>query len=320
MEHGEPLTIMASDGRRLAADLHRPSGPVRAQVIVHGATAVPRGYYAPFARFLASAGYETLIYDYRGVGGSVSGSARHDDATMSDWLVLDAPAAVRALRGAHPSVPFFAVGHSFGGQIVAALADVEAPDAIVTLGAQRGYWGGFSPTEQPAIAAKMFVMLPLLTGALGYLPAKAGLGVDMPAGIVDEWARWCRSSDYFLGDHPELREHMARYRGRLLALSVSDDSFAPLANVTWLYDLHEAAEREHAHFHPVDAGVRSFGHFGFFRKRHADTVWPEVLGHFEEALGAGTRPRQLGQAPGAPRRRLRLSEGELMRDLDYGRA
>ncbi len=320
MEHSEPLSIMASDGRRLAVDLFRTHGPVRAQVIVHGATAVPRGYYAPFARFLASAGFETLTYDYRGVGGSVAGRARDDAATMSDWLTLDAPAAVRALRGVNPRVPFLAVGHSFGGQIVAALADVEAPEAIVTLGAQRGYWGGFSPAERAGIAAKLFVMLPLLTSTLGYLPKQAGLGVDMPAGIVDEWARWCRSSDYFLGDHPELRDRLARYSGSLLALSVDDDSFAPLGNVTWLYDLHEAAEREHAHFRPADAGVRSFGHFGFFRSQHADTVWPEIVGHFDEALGAGSRPRQLGRAPGAPRRRVLVSERELMRDLDYGRA
>ena len=50
-----------------------------------------------------------LIYDYRGVGGSAFESARDDDAIMSDWLTLDAPAAVRALRDGRPSVPFFAI-------------------------------------------------------------------------------------------------------------------------------------------------------------------------------------------------------------------
>jgi hypothetical protein len=115
MEHSEPLSIMASDGRRLAADLFRPQGPVRAQVILHGATAVPRGYYAPFAQFLANAGFETLIYDYRGVGGSVAGSARDDDATMSDWLTLDAPAAVRALRGSEPPRPVLRGGPQLRG-------------------------------------------------------------------------------------------------------------------------------------------------------------------------------------------------------------
>lgn len=314
------LTLVAHDGRELAADRFTPRGPVRAQVVVHGATAVPRGFYAPFARFLASAGYETLIYDYRGVGGSAFDNARDDDAIMSDWLTLDAPAAVRALRGDRQSVPFFAIGHSFGGQIASALADVEAPDAIVTLGAQRGYWAGFSAAEQPAILLKLFVMLPLLTSTLGYLPAKPGLGVDMPAGIVREWARWCRNPEYFLGDHPELRERMASYTGSLLALSVTDDAFAPLANVEWLYDLHQGAERQHARFRPLDAGVVSFGHFGFVRTQHAETVWPEIVGHFDEVLGDGSRPRQIGRAPDAPRRRALLSEREVMLDLEHGRA
>lgn len=315
-----PLTLLAHDGRELAADRFTPDGPVRAQVVVHGATAVPRGFYAPIAKFLAGAGYETLIYDYRGVGGSALESARDDHAIMSDWLVLDAPAAVRALRGANSRVPLFAIGHSFGGQIATSLADVESPSAVVTLGAQRGYWAGFSAAEQPAILAKLFLLLPLMTRTLGYLPAKPGLGVDMPAGIVQEWASWCRRPDYFLGDHPDLRDRMARYTGSLLALSVTDDDFAPLENVTWLYDLHTAATREHARFRPLDAGVLHFGHFGFVRPQHADTVWPEIVGHFEEALGAGVRPRQVGREPGAPRRRLLFSEREVLRDLDHGRA
>ncbi len=313
-------TFLARDGRRLAADLFTPDGTARAQVIVHGATAVPRGFYVPFARFLARAGYQTLIYDYRGVGGSALGSAREDDATMTDWLTLDAPAAVRALREQNPSVPLFAVGHSFGGQIAAALEGVPAPEAVVTLGAQRGYWATFPLAERPRLVLNWFVLLPFLTRALGYVPAKVGLGVDMPAGIVGEWARWCRHPDYFLGDHPELRTRMARYTGSLLALSVSDDAFAPLANVTWLYDLHEAAERQHVRFRPLDVGVTRVGHFGFVRAQHAATVWPEILGHFEESLGTGTRPRRLGRSPDGQRRRGLLNEGEMMRDLEYGRA
>lgn len=318
----EALSIRAADGRRLAGDLVRPAGRACAQVVIHGATAVRRSHYLPFAKHLAASGFETLIYDYRGVGGSATDDHRSDPATMSDWISLDAPAAVRALRArAHDNaLPLLAIGHSFGGQVAAALEGVEAPIAVATMGAQRGYWSEFPLAQKPRRFVEFFVLLPLLTRTLGYLPGEAGLGIDMPSGIVAEWARWCRRPDYFLGDHPSLRERLARYDGRLFALSVTDDAFAPLANVEWLLARHRRASIEHVRFAPRDAGVRSFGHFGFFRSCNASSVWPEVVGFLKESLGDGVRPRRLGHdvestIPAA----LGLDDDELLLDLDYGR-
>ncbi|MEZ4326774.1 MAG: alpha/beta fold hydrolase [Polyangiales bacterium] len=317
-----PRMLVTSDGRLLEADVYRPrTRRVRAQVVLHGATAVPRKHYAAFARHMAEAGFEILIYDYRGVGGSVSDHVKHDDATMSDWLERDAPAAVRALRGEGPSsVPFFAIGHSFGGQIVAALEGVPQPEAVVTMGAQRGYWAAFAPSVRPRMWLNWFVLMPMLTTTLGYLPGWAGLGVDMPAGVVDEWASWCKRPDYYLSDHPEIATRLASYRGKLLALSVTDDDFAPLGNVSWLIARHRRAALEHVRFRPEDVAVSRFGHFGFFRVQYAASVWPEVVGHFEEVLGEGVRPRRLGaEVVPASDGMVALDDDELALDLDYGR-
>lgn len=315
------LTFHAADGRRLAGDLVQPTGRARAQVVLHGATAVPRSHYLPFARYLAAHGFETLIYDYRGVGGSASGDHRSDPATMSDWLALDAPAAVRTLRDHGRGSPLLAIGHSFGGQIAAALEGVPAPFAIATMGAQRGYWAAFPWPARPRMFVNWFVLLPILTSTLGYLPGRAGLGVDMPAGIVREWARWCRHPDYFLGDHPSLGERLSAYDGRLLALSVTDDAFAPLANVEWLLAKHGSAAIEHVRFAPSDVGVASFGHFGFFRPRHEESIWSEVLGFLEEAIGEGAMPRKLPRsAPAMDATTVGLDDAELRVDLEYGRS
>lgn len=314
----ESITFRAEDGRLLAGDLVRPAGRARAQVVIHGATAVPRKHYLPFAKHLANSGFETLVYDYRGVGGSASADHRSDASTMSDWILLDAPAAVRALRAQDRRAPFFAIGHSFGGQIAGALESVPAPMAIATMGAQRGYWAGFPWYVRPAMFAKLFVLVPAFSSALGYIPGQAGLGVDMPAGIIGEWARWCRTPNYFLVDHPSLEHRLAQYEGRILALSVTDDEFAPLPNVEWLLARLRRASLEHVRFTPRDVGVPSFGHFGFFRSRYADSVWPEVLGFFEEALGEGERPRRLGRSM-PPAQVQGLDDGELLVDLEYGR-
>lgn len=315
----EPLVFAAADGRMLAGELVHPLTEPRAALVLHGATAVPRRYYVPFAKFLAAHGILTLIYDYRGVGGSALARAKDDGATMSDWLALDAPAAVRVLVARAPELPLLAIGHSFGGQIAAALEGVPAPRAIATMGAQRGYWAAFPLHERPLVFAKLYGLLPGVTSLVGYLPGSVGLGVDMPSGIVREWAGWCRRPDYYLGDHPEVGARLASFRGRLFAMSVTDDDFAPLANVTWLLDRHERAAIEHVRFSPRDVGAKAFGHFGFFRAAYAGSVWREALGFFDEALGEGTRPRAFGELlAGAPRERL--DELALEADLEYGRA
>lgn len=310
----ETLTLLAEDGRALGADIIHPGGEVRASLVIHGATAVPRKHYLPFATFLATHGIRTLIYDYRGVGGSASKDHRKDPATMSDWFTLDAPAAVRALVARDPNVPLLAIGHSFGGQIVAGLADVPTPTAIATMGAQRGYWATFPWHVRPRMWVNWFVLLPALTAALGYLPAAAGLGADMPKGIMLEWAKWCRNPRYYLDDHPELGARIGRFDGRLFAMSVTDDDFAPFANVRWLLDLHARASVEHMRFAPRDLGVPAFGHFGFFRKAYETSVWREVLGFFEESLGTGRRPRAFGR----PVRDV-IDDHAIALDLSYGR-
>lgn len=315
----ENVRFRAADGRTLEGDFVRPVGTVRARLVIHGATAVPRGHYVPFAKAAAARGFETLIYDYRGVGGSAFADPRDDRATMTDWLSLDAPAAVRELHRTRREVPFFAIGHSFGGQIAAALDDVPQPSAIATAGAQRGYWLTFPWSTRPKMFLNWFVLMPSLTATLGYLPGSAGLGVDMPKGVVNEWAKWCKNPRYFLDDHPELGERIARWDGNLLALSVTDDAFAPLVNVEWLVERHESARIEHVRFAPRDLGVDAFGHFGFFRSRHEASVWSEMLGFFEESLGVGERPRKLGRVISSVPEGRGLDDAELLVDLEYGR-
>lgn len=314
------IRFAARDGRPLEGDLYEPTGPARASVIVHGATAVPRRHYDAFARHLQELGFRVMTYDYRGVGGSTAGHPRSDRATMTDWLEHDAPAAVRTLTLRDPTLPLLVVGHSFGGQVAAGLDGVARPLAIVTTGAQRGYWAEFAWQSRPKMFLNWYVLLPLVSTVLGYVPGAAGLGVDMPSGVVEEWAKWCRSPDYFLGDHPELGVRIGRYEGHLLSLSATDDDYASLSNVEWLIDLHARAKREHRRFTPHDAGVRAFGHFGFFKKQAATTVWPEITSYFDEVLGDGSRLGRLGTSLPVTSAPAPLDEAGLAADLAHGRS
>lgn len=316
----EVIRFAARDGRPLVGEIVHPVGAAKANVIVHGATAVPRRYYAAFADHLAAAGYRVMTYDFRGVGDSATPDPRTDSATMSDWFEHDAPAAVNVLVRRDPALPLLAIGHSFGGQVAAALGGVPQPIAIATMGAQRGYWATFPWTQRPRMFLNWFVLLPMLTSTLGYLPGKAGLGEDMPSGVVRQWAEWCKSPRYFFDDHPELEIRIRAFGGRLLAMSVTDDAFAPRENIDWLIAQHRSASREHVRFTPKDASTKSFGHFGFFRRAATETVWPEVVGFLDESLAIGTRPRALGEEVTVRVSSPPVDESDVLGDLAHGRA
>ncbi|WP_417779215.1 alpha/beta hydrolase [Stutzerimonas xanthomarina] len=72
-------------------------------------------------RTARDAGYATLRFNFRGVGGS---AGSHD---MNTGEVDDAEAALRWLQAQHPELPLTLLGFSFGGFVAAALAGrVEA--------------------------------------------------------------------------------------------------------------------------------------------------------------------------------------------------
>lgn len=308
--HPEPsaaLTIPTVGGRRLGARLFSHPSPVAA-LAIHGATAVPQRFYEPFAQAMAEFGFAVLTYDYRGVGASADRPLADDPTTMTDWID-DAAAAHGWLADTLPELPLLAVGHSFGGQFAAVLDDERPADALVLVGAQSGYFGTFEPIDRGKLWLTWRLGVPALTAAFGYLPAWAGLGEDLPTGVARQWARWCSSPNYMLSEHPELEPRLAAYEGRVLALSFTDDTFAPRANVEWLNGKLSSADVDHRHLKPSTVGLADVGHFGLFRRRSRESLWSLVAAFL---LDAAYKRRT-----GRPQDSLLLQE--IMSDLQYGR-
>lgn len=305
------LNIAAMDGFELGARLYEPSGPPRAQVVIHPATATPQRYYQAFAEHLAGHGLRVLTYDYRGIGASRSGSLRGFPASMTTWAEQDAQAALRFAHASEEALPLLVVGHSFGGQIALALPDVPPIRGTLMVGAQSGYWKGFDWPDRGALWMLWNVLVPTVTTTWGYVPGWMGIGEDLPSGVARQWARWCRSPAYYLDEHPEYGRRMSNYTGPALVLSFSDDDYVPLRNARWLLDRLQGAEVEHRHVFPEEVGLRSIGHFGFFRRKNA-VLWPLAVRYFDALLESSWRP--------APRRCVGLREADIMADLAYGRA
>ncbi len=201
---------------------------------------------------------------------------------MSDWAFFDARAVHERVRREHPG-PVVLVGHSFGAQLVGLLEELRHVEAAVMVGAQLGYYGHWHGLERVKLAGIWHLVAPALSASFGYLPGWAGLGVDLPAGVASEWARWCRSPEYLVSDYPEARERYARFYAPTLFHSFTDDEFAPEGATKALLDML-GPHVVHRRLAPSDISAERVGHFGFFRPEHTTTLWEPALAFIDAEL------------------------------------
>lgn len=269
---GTEVRITTPDGVALSGTVWDEPGRARHRVVVvASATGVLQGYYAPFAAWLSRQGFAVVTFDYRGMGES---RMEADAApSMHDWGEHDL-AAVVAWAGAELGEGRVAiVGHSVGGQLVGLLPDASRVSALVTIGSQSGDYRLWPLPTRLAMAVIWYGVVPSVTHTMGYLPGSLGIGEDLPAGVALEWARWCRTPGYLVGEgFASRRAGFARLDAPVLSFGFDDDHYAPRAAIEALHALYTSARVERRQL-GREAG--RFGHFGFFRKRHA-ALWRDV--------------------------------------------
>jgi predicted alpha/beta hydrolase len=273
------LFIPADDGYPLAATLFeaddpqaRPERPI---VIVGAATAVPRRYYAPFARFLAAEGSRALTFDYRGVGGSSPAALVGFAARMRDWGVLDTPGVLGWTLAQYPKAPIRWLGHSFGGFGPGLAHNNGAIERMLAVSTMTAHWRLLPSPERYRVALLMGALLPGLTHALRYFPGKLNGFENLPKGVLLEWARWCMTPGFLFGDESlGERRYFAQLRSPVRLTLIEDDPWVSSASVEHLAaQFTGSAETSVWRIRPSDAGVRRIGHVGFFRSECAPTLW-----------------------------------------------
>lgn len=278
------LRLATSAGHDIEALIYEPDGPAIGNVLIHSATACPQRFYASFARHLTRAGLRVFTYDYRGIGESRGASLRGERVTMSEWAFADARAMHAHLEQCYPDVPLVLIGHSFGGQLVGLLDEARRARAAVFVGAQLGYFGHWPNPQAFALRMMWKFLVPAWCALFGYLPKRSGLGEDLPRNVALQWGRWCSSPNYLMSEFPEARERFARFDRPLLAYSFNDDSIAPYRAVAALFAVLESARTTDRRIDPGELGVRSIGHFGFFRAHAGGKLWDETLDYILTAV------------------------------------
>lgn len=288
------LQIPAGDGRLLGATIFtpaEPSGQEHPVTVLASATGVKRRFYDAYALFLAEGGLHVITFDYRGIGGSRSGALGSFRATAREWGELDLNGVLTWAMARFPGERVGIVGHSIGGQLVGLAPAAAMADRVLMISAQSGYWPLFDAPLRYVYALLWYAGIPALTRMFGFLPARSlGLGEDLPAGVAQEWAQWCRTPGYLIEalDDPVVQARYADVRLPILAYSASDDPMAPPRAVDALLALYANADVERRHVFPRDVGLDSIGHFGFFRNGARGVLWDETRRWLGGAGIAGT--------------------------------
>lgn len=279
---GTAVEFAARDGYRLAGTLYRPATPNRRAVLFQSATGVRQEFYGKFAAYLAARGFSALTFDYRGIGRSRPQSLRDFQARMRDWADKDIPGALDYLARATNGARLVGLGHSFGGQVFGLVPGNERYVAAMTVGAQSGYWGHWSGAGRFGMWFLTHLLLPGVSWSMGYVPARViGQGEDLPGGVAAEWARWCRHPGYVVGALGA-QDAYARFTAPIRVYCISDDAYAPPRAVEAFLAFYPNAPRKVERVEAAAFEGGPIGHFGFFRERFKDSLWPDAADWLQE--------------------------------------
>lgn len=293
------FVLAATDGYPLSARLWASSEQPYANTValVNGGAGIGSGYYDRFARYLAQYGVPTLVYDYRGIAKSRPSSLRGFGASVEDWGSKDCAAILQWMAIRFPRAQRTVIGHSVGGFVTGFVTNGSMIDRMLLVGAHTGYWRDYAPGSRLGMFLLWHILMPALTRVVGYFPGRRlHLLEDLPAGVALEWANR-REANFWWNlrgkdgepDQARIDDAIGRFmaiRAPTLALTFADDAFATEAATDRILALYSNCPATKLVVAPSDLGGQKIGHFGFFRSRFRDTLWPRVVEwlHTEGAL------------------------------------
>jgi len=287
---GRSIRLRAADGCEIGATFYpalRPR-PRRRVAIIHCGGGIPAQRYLRFARFLAEFGIPVLTYDYRGIGMSRPPELRGFTASTEDWMEFDAAAAIGWLRERFPDDEVVGISHSIGVLALGGAPNASQQDRLVLIGPHTGYFGDYRLLYRLPMAFLWHGVMPVLTRAFGYFPARAlRLGDDLPAGFALQWAGRL-SPEFRPAGTPAGRERMRKLLANCSALArpalmvrISDDAFATAAGAQRVASVLPRLASRQIVFTPAEANMNRLGHFGFFRLRGGPPLWSRLLANLD---------------------------------------
>lgn len=307
----ESIEIPAADGYPLGGRQWRHArtvGHPPPVAIINPATSVRCRYYARFAEYLHTQGWDVVTYDYRGIGESRRGPLRRLRADWVDWGEHDFEGVLRYATLNFPGQPIDVIGHSVGGFVIGLAPSAHRVRRIFTMGAQFAYWRDYQAEKRRGMFLKWHILMPVLATLLGHVPAKRlGWMEDTPKGVALDWARMgprfedsVRRGALTTDGLPQAAELARNFRtvgAPILALGAEDDPYGTEAALDRLLRYYSASRRSHLRIAPRDVGLDAIGHFAFFHERFRDILWPYALEWLRNAALPAESPGRLKIMP-----------------------
>jgi predicted alpha/beta hydrolase len=283
------FSLSAVDGYPLAARLwaHGDTSATAVALINAGA-GISMRYYEAFARFLAINDIPTLLYDYRGIGNSRPSNLRGFPASVEEWGSKDCAAVLQWLNERFPRGKRIVIGHSVGGFVTGFVTNGSLINQMLLIGAHTGYWRDYARRPRLGMYLLWHTFMPAVTRLTGYFPGRRlHLLDDLPLGVALEWANrrrpefwWNRLTPEGVLDAEWRDKVIGRFlaiRAATLAVRCADDAFATENATARILALYQNCPATHIVLGPGDVGGQKLGHFGFFRARFGDVLWPRIV-------------------------------------------
>ena len=247
-------------------------------LIIASAMGVKQEFYEKFARFLVDNGITVITFDYIGIGKSLKKPIRELKNNTADWGKNDLESVIAYAIVNFPTSKKYLLGHSVGGQLIGLSRSSIKMDKIILVATQSGYWKfwkGFSKTK---MWFNWHILFPLLTTTFGYLPAKRISGMeDLPKKVAQQWSGWGKKSEYLLSEIPIEQTVFDKIEAEITSFSIDDDLLAPRQAVDWMSKKYSNAPLKSIHLTPEDFNINRIGHFGIFKDKFKESLWPLLL-------------------------------------------
>ncbi|MBW1789633.1 MAG: alpha/beta fold hydrolase [Deltaproteobacteria bacterium] len=265
----EKVAIRSSDGVLSRLTVYRAGRRDASVVICLPAMGVKASYYGPLARALVKGGRNCITADLRGHGESGARPARGTDFGYGEMVKCDWPAVISRSKALFPEAPTVILGHSLGGQL-STLYMSEHPEqvrALIMVAAPSLYYRNWSFPRSLWLlySTQLFRWVSAL---LGYFPGRRmGVGGTEAAGVARDWARVVRKGRYDMIDPAhDYVELLKGLRMPLLAMSFSDDEFAPRRAVDGLCATMTGVDLTRWHITTEEMGCKTLGHFAWVKE------------------------------------------------------
>lgn len=252
-------------------------------IIVCPAVGAPQYYYRAFARYASKySDFDVVTFDYSGIGKSLHEPIRRDRTNMSEWGSRDLQGIIRWADARYDKICL--IGHSVAGQIFPKSKKNGRVLAAYFVGSQSAYHGHWKGIWWFYVVFFWYLLLPIATFFYGRLPGwTIGGDVSLPKYAAKEWRRWGIHPMGILQDDPKAILQFENVAIPAHFLNIEDDKlFAPVAATQALMNQYKNATTTYQFIKPGDLRLKKIGHFGFFKKKNAERLWPMPIYYFSQ--------------------------------------